>query len=124
MKNIILAIILLTSLNGCITGTHIAAVSGIENLHREDYTILNEDKSSSRANKFWILFLPFGGKSEEKREAQCFKRMLSKNKADGVLAAKYTHRKLTIPLVLFTYTLKTTTLEGKPYVLKIDSVKK
>ena len=121
MKKITITIFAALALSSCVTGTKIPTVSGIENLKREDYTVLEEKETVSRANKFWILFIPFGGKNEEKREAQCFKRMVEDNKADGVLAAKYVHKKFTVPLIVFTYTFKETRLTGKPYKLKTDT---
>jgi hypothetical protein len=123
MKKVIVILSTTLLLASCVTSTKIATVSGVENLKREDYTVLDEQKTVSRSNKFWFLFIPIGSKSNEKREAQSLKKMLKRNKADGVLAAKYVHRKFTVPLIVFTYTYKQTTLTGKPFVLKVDSVK-
>jgi hypothetical protein len=118
MKKVIVILSTTLLLASCVTSTKIATVSGVENLKREDYTVLDEQKTVSRSNKFWFLFIPIGSKSNEKREAQSLKKMLKRNKADGVLAAKFT-----VPLIVFTYTYKQTTLTGKTFVLKVDSVK-
>lgn len=118
MKNLIIIALAALSLSGCITGSKTVASSGIENLSQDSYTILNECKTTSRTNKVWILFIPLPSKSEEKRQAQCFERMIKENHADGIIAQKYVSRKITIPLILVTYSFKKTTLTGKPYVIK------
>jgi len=120
MKKLVLSSLLLLIFASCTTGTKMQKVEGIENLNREAYTIKEEATSISRTNKFWILFFPFGGKSEEKREAQCFKRFMEDNKADGIIAGKYIHKKITVPLIVFTYSYKWTTLKGKPFIIKTD----
>ncbi len=122
MKKIITITLCAALLSSCITGTKMQQVSGIENLNRNAYTLLPEKQSVSRTNRIWVLFFGFGGKSEEKREAQCYKRMLKDNQADGVMAGKFVHKKVTIPLIVFTYSYRFTTLTGKPFILKTDSV--
>lgn len=120
MKKIIIVISSAMLLSSCVTSTHLGDVKGLENLPRDSYTIMNEQESVSRANKFWLLFIPFGGKSDEKREAQCLNKMVKDNHADGVIAPKYVNKKITIPLIIFTYTYKWTTLTGKPYTVKTN----
>lgn len=105
------------------TKTNAPTVTGIENLKREDYTVMPEAKTCSRGFRVWILFIPIGyGKSDKVRESKAFNKMLKPNHADGVLAAKYKHKKITVSLILLTYTNWTTTLNGKPYVLKTDKI--
>lgn len=120
MKKTLPIVSIMLLLNSCITSSHIGEAKGLENLPRNSYTVLEERTSISRTNKFWILFIPFGGKSEEKREAQCLTRMLTENNANGVIAPNYVSKKITIPLILFTYSYKWTTLKAKPYIVKTD----
>lgn len=121
MRNLFFIALSALFLSSCITGTKTAAVSGIENLPRDSYTILDEKTEIARTNKVWFLFIPFHSKSEEKREAQCYERMIKQYHADGIIGAKYVHRKITIPLIVITYSYKYTTLTGKPFVIKTDT---
>lgn len=121
MKNLILILVLSLSFSNCVTNSHLSSASGAEGLNKDNYTILQEKQTTSRSNKFWILFIPFGGKSDKTREGQCYDRMIRQNNADGILAAKYTSRKFVIPLIVFTYSYRQTKLTGKPYILKTDS---
>lgn len=121
MRKTISALLLLAFLGSCITSSHMGDAKGLENLPRDSYTILPECKSVSRSNKFWLLFFPFGGKSEEKREGQCLQRMLKQKGADGVISPKYVHKKITVPLIVFTYSHKWTELTAKPYIVRTDT---
>lgn len=121
MKKTLLIALAAILISSCVTGRKTGAVTGIENLNRDAYTVMPETKSISRTNKIWFLFFPFGGKSETKREEQCLNRMIKDNHADGVMAQKYVHKKITVPLIVVTYSYKYTILTGKPYALKTDS---
>lgn len=117
MKSKAVTILLAAAMmSGCITGRDAKTDSPTGN-----YKVLPEQATVSRTNKIWILFFPFGGKSEEKREAQCYERMIKSSHADGIIAQKYVHKKVTIPLILFTYSYKYTTLTGKPFIVSVDS---
>lgn len=120
MKTIIVLSMACFLLAGCVTtGVHTPMYSsGTESVSTERYTILEEKKVKARFNRIWILFFPFGGKNQEKREAKCLKRMMEEYGATGVLEQKYTHRKFVIPLLVITYGYREVELTGKPYVLK------
>jgi hypothetical protein len=120
-SEIFLLTLLVFLLLGCTTGTKILSNSGIANLPESKYKILPEDKIVVSTSRVWILFIPIGGKSEERREAECLNRMMKKDNADGVLSGVYIHKKVTIPLILFGYSYKTTTLTGHPYKLQTDT---
>lgn len=104
----------------------IPTVSGVENLKREDYTVLSETQTKAEVHRFWILFIPIvriGPKTDEARETKAFDKMIKTNKADGVLAAKYTHKNWCVPLLLFNYSHRSVILKGKPFVLKTNATR-
>ena len=124
MKKTVLSIVLIASLASCVTGSKMASVSGIENLKREDYTILPEQQTTAQVHRLWILFIPIvriGPKTDVARETKAFDKMVSDNKADGVIAAKYTHKNWCIPLILVNYSHRSVTLKGKPFAIKTNA---
>lgn len=126
MKKTLIALSTIVMLTSCITGTKISAVSGVENLKRDDYTIADEQTVKASVHRFYVLFIPIvrvGGKTEEARDAKALEKILSKDKADGVIAAKYVHKKWCVPLIIFNYSNRTTTLSGKPFTIKTDAKK-
>ena len=121
MKKIIL--ILSIALTSCTVSTKVADVTGIEYLQRQDYVVKDEQTSKAVTQRFYILFIPIvrvGAKDTEARDAKALSKMLQDNSADGVIAAKYVRKKWCVPLIVFNYSNRSTTLTGKPYTVKTD----
>lgn len=91
-------------------------------LSRQDYTVMNTVTGVSRSNRIWILFIPFGGKSETKRREQAYRRAIAKCGCDGLLQPVYSERKVPVPLIVVSYFHRKTTVSGKGYRIKVDSV--
>jgi hypothetical protein len=90
-----------------------------EKLSRNQYEITSDVVTHSRSNKIWILFIPIGGKSLEKRQAKAYKRALSECKCDGIISPQYSERKVILPLLLVNLVHRSTRVKGKGYRLKV-----
>jgi hypothetical protein len=51
-------------------------------------------------DKFWLLFIPFGSKTEETRREYAYLKACKENGIDGILQPKYQTEKLVVPLIL------------------------
>ena len=124
MKTLILIISSVILFSGCVTSTKFATSNAP--VDKTMYKVLPEEKTATARNRIWILFIPItiGPKSEEKREGRCLNRLLNQSKADGIVSGKYVHRKLVIPLIVFTYSHRNTILTATPFKLKSDTLTK
>jgi hypothetical protein len=124
MKKAIILFLSLALLISCRT-TSFKPVAGIDNLKREDYTVMPEATTKSEVYRFWILFIPIpiGPSSESKRDEKAYQKMIKEYHADGVLAAKYEHKHWCIPLIVLNFNYRASILTGKPYSLKIDKAR-
>ena len=124
MKKSILISLITVIVTSCTTGTKL--MQSTAPADKTLYTILPEDKTSTVRNRIWLLFMPItiGPRSEETREERCLKRVLKQNNADGIIAGRYVHRKIVIPLIFVTYSWRSTTLLATPFKLNTDTLKK
>ena len=124
MKKSIIVMCTAVLLASCTTGTKFLTSNAPAD--KTSYTVLKEDKTATVRNRIWILFIPItiGPRSEETREARCLSRLLNQNKADGIITGRVVHRKFVIPLILFTYSNRSTILTATPFKLNTDSLKK
>ncbi len=89
---------------------------------REDYYVLPQVEGKAKSTRVWFLFIPIGGKSDEKLEKKAFNKAIKQlDKADGLIDTRYEHKKIVIPLILFTPVIKKTTAVGRGYRLKTDA---
>lgn len=123
MKKSILILLASITLFSCTTGSKLATSNAPAD--SKLYTALKEDKTATVRNRIWILFIPItiGPRSEETREERCLKRILKQNNADGIVTGQYVHRKFVVPLILVTYSWRSTTLTATPFKLNTDSLK-
>lgn len=95
--------------------------SQLSELKREDYVVLNKVEGEAKSTKVWFLFIPFGGKKDAKLENKAYNRATAKvQHADGLLNTRYEHKKIVIPLILFTPVIKKVKAVGRAYKLKTD----
>ncbi|PAC33282.1 hypothetical protein [Flectobacillus sp. BAB-3569] len=122
----IAAISFALSLSSCSTVQHNRSGMGInkidatnlEALKIENLNITKSVSSEKGFDKFWLLFIPFGSKTEETRREYAYLKACKENGIDGILQPKYQTEKLVVPLVLFTYVNYKTTVFGKGYTIK------
>lgn len=119
----ILLFILVFSIScGCSTSVFLAKVSGAESLKRSDYVLKEEASTSVNRNRLWILWFPFGGGTEKRRQERCYAKFINEYKCDGIIAGKYITKKFSVPLIAICYTHFNTTLTGRPFYIKRDSI--
>ncbi len=94
--------------------------ANIQNLKKEDIIVSKQVDGNVTFNKVWVLFIPFGNKTEEIRRERVYLKTCKENKIDGILQPKYETKKLVIPLILFTYVNYSTSVIGKGYTIKED----
>lgn len=125
----IAAISFALSLSSCSTVQHNRSGMGInkidatnlEALKIENLNITKSVSSEKGFDKFWLLFIPFGSKTEETRREYAYLKACRENGIDGILQPKYQTEKLVVPLILFTYVNYKTTVFGKGYTIKSTS---
>ncbi len=93
----------------------------IQKFDRDEYVVLDNVEGEAKSTRFWLLFLPFGGKSEAKLGKEAYERAVnnaSNENADGLLQPRYTYKKTVIPLLLFNFSTKKVTAKGKAFRIK------
>ncbi|MBS1763999.1 MAG: hypothetical protein JSS90_03405 [Bacteroidetes bacterium] len=95
----------------------------IQKFKRDEYVVLDNLKGEAKSNRFWLLFIPFGGKSDQKLYEKAYDKAVKSavgQKADGLLEPRYTYKKITIPLIVVSWTTKKVTAEGKAFRIKTE----
>ena len=95
----------------------------IQKFNRDEYVVLDNVKGEAKSNRFWLLFIPFGGKSDQKLYEKAYDKAVKSavgQKADGLLQPRYTYKKTTIPLIVVSWTTKKVTAEGKAFRIKSE----
>ena len=88
---------------------------------REDYSLLPQVEGKASSTRIWFLFIPIGGKSDEKMERKAYRKAVEMiDNADGLLETRYEHKKIVIPLIVVTPVIKRTKAVGRGYRLKSD----
>jgi hypothetical protein len=93
----------------------------IAEFKREEYVLLDQVTAVDKSFRFWLLFIPIGGKSDQRLYDNAYQkavRMLPK--ADGLIKPRYEYKKTSIPLILIGFTKKKVTATGKGYRLKTE----
>ena len=98
----------------------------IAEFKREEYVLLDQVTAVDKSFRFWLLFIPIGGKSDQRLYDNAFlKAVKMLPKADGLIKPRYEYKKTSIPLILVGFTKKKVTATGKGYRLKTeDEMKK
>ena len=128
-KKLLLALLSLAPLvwSGCSTTKASALTSQpirIQDYKREDYVLLDTVSGTAKSFRFWLLFIPIGGKSDEALQQEAHGRALKAAtalKADGMLDPRFTLKKSSVPLILFGWTRKSVTAEAKGFRLKSEA---
>ena len=95
--------------------------TSLASFDREDYVLLPKVEGKVSSTKIWFLFIPFGGKSYDKLEQKAYNSAVEQlENADGLIETRYEHKKIVIPLIIFTPVIKKTTAIGRGYRLKED----
>ena len=88
---------------------------------RSSYTILGETSAVSFAPKLWILFIPFGGSSDQGLYDRAYKKSLREFKgANGLMSEQIEYKKVKLPLLVVTFVYKQVKVTGVAYHIKND----
>ena len=93
----------------------------ISEFKREEYVLLDQVTSVDKSFRFWFLFIPIGGKSDQRLYENAYQKAVKMlPKADGLIEPRYEYKKTSVPLILIGFTTKKVTAIGKGYRLKTD----
>lgn len=121
--NVLTAILLISLLSSCSSTQSSIPEQQVQiaEIEREDYVLLDRVEKTEKTTRVWVLFIPFGGKKESKLKNIVYNEAVkSVPTADGLIKPRYEYKKTTIPLILFTITIKRMTVSAKAYRLKND----
>lgn len=79
-------------------------------LDQQHYLVKEAVSNSSSSFRLWLLFIPFGGKSYKQLEQKAYKR--AKGNYDALANVTYTHRKVVLPLIVVTFSIRIVDIEG------------
>lgn len=93
----------------------------IAEFKRDEYVLLDQVTTQTQSHRVWLLFIPIGGKSEQRLYDNAYQKAVKMlPSADGLIKPRYEYKKMTIPLILVGYTNKKVTITGKGYRLKTE----
>lgn len=86
----------------------------IESLKREEYSVLRTTTGMASTTRFYILFIPIGKhkSNNELFDNAYYAAVENLPDADALILPRQKTRKLTIPLLLFNYNRRSTTVTG------------
>ena len=86
----------------------------IEALKREDYKVLKRTTGKASTTRCYILFFPIGKhkSNDELYDNAYYSAVENLDDADALILPHQKTKKLTIPLILFNYNRRTTTVTG------------
>ena len=128
MKFVLQVVLLSFLLVSCSTSKSTINPKNVElnKLNRNDYNLLQTTEGSAYSTRIWLLFIPLGGRSDERLFQIAYNNGVENlmQDADGIVEPRYEYRKTVIPLILINYVGKRVKVKGKAYRLKTDSERK
>lgn len=92
-----------------------------QNSSGKDSVLLDQVTSVDKSFRFWFLFIPIGGKTDQRLYENAYQKAVKMlPKADGLIEPRYEYKKTSVPLILIGFTTKKVTAIGKGYRLKTD----
>jgi hypothetical protein len=124
-KNAILVLLTLsTFLTSCSSSKQFVPERNIEieKMDRNNYSITDQVASEAKATTFWLLFIPFGGKSKDKLFTTAYNEAVRKvPNCDGIITPRVEYQKQVIPLIIFSLVNRKVVVTGRGYKIKTDS---
>ncbi len=94
----------------------------IEKMDRKNYSITEQVSSEAKASTYWLLFLPFGGKSKEKLYTLAYNQAVKKvANCDGIITPRVEYTRQVYPFIIFSLVNRKVTVTGRGYKLKTDA---
>jgi len=121
-KPIYLLFAIIFFLSSCVTSKgKMIAHNQVMPSERSSYTVLGETSAVSAAPKFWVLFIPFGGSSDQGLYDRAYKKATKEFKGvNGLMSEQIEYKKVKVPLLLFTFVYKQVKVTGVAYHIKND----
>lgn len=123
ITQILFAILFVSILSSCSSSKSAIDVqqAKIAEFKREEYVLLDQVTAEEKSFRFWLLFIPIGGKSDQRMYDNVYQKAVKMlPKADGLLKPRYEYKKTAIPLIVFGFVSKKVTATGKGYRLKTE----
>lgn len=126
MKKVLVFVMLAAAQLSCRTSQNVMDKQPIkiQEFERDEYIVLDKVYGEATAARAWLLFIPIGGKSDEKLYEIAYDKALksaASQDADGILQPRYTYDKISVPLLLVGWSKKTVTAEGKAFRIKTEA---
>ena len=88
---------------------------------REEYVLLDQVTAEATSFRFWLLFIPIGGKSDQALYDNAYQKAVKMlPTADGIIKPRFEYKKMSIPLIVVGFTKKKVVATGKGYRLKTE----
>lgn len=118
MKKFTFLALVLILLEGCVTSRGHFTKNTDVNLS-EKYVPISRVEGMAWAPKLWILFIPFGGSSDQGLYNRAYNNaMEDAENSDGVTSQVVDYKRVRIPLVFITYVNKYIKVSGTSYQIK------
>lgn len=95
----------------------------IQEFERDEYVVLDKARGKAASFRFWLLFIPLGGKSDQKLYEKAYDSAVKSAivaDADGLLQPRFSYKKTSIPFILFGWTTKKVSVEGRAFRIKSE----
>ncbi|MCC5916058.1 MAG: hypothetical protein JJU02_01890 [Cryomorphaceae bacterium] len=92
--------------------------------NRGEYVVMDRAKGEAVSKRFWLLFIPIGGLTDETLNARAYNDAMQKAidvDADGLLQPRFTYVRKVYPFLIFTYTKKVAVVDGRAFRIKTES---
>lgn len=120
----VFAILVSSSLVSCSSSKSAIDVqqAKIAEFKRDEYVLLDQVTAEEKSFRFWLLFIPIGGKSDQALYDNAYQKAVKMlPSADGLIKPRYEYKKTRVPLLLFGFVTKKVTATGKGYRLKTET---
>lgn len=84
---------------------------------------MNRARGEATSKRFWVLFIPIGGISDENLNERAYNDAMRKaidTDADGLLEPRFTYERKIYPFIAFTYIKKVAIVDGRTFRIKTE----
>jgi hypothetical protein len=115
MRKIVVLFFSVLLLSNCVSKRESITNSGVAALGSiQKFTLKEEAVCHLSTLRFWLLFVPIGGKTYNRRKEKVIKKFMEKNKADGFIDATLVESYVVVPFIAVTLVFRTTRFTAKP----------
>ena len=95
----------------------------LQPFNRNEYVVMNRARGEAISKRFWVLFIPIGGISDENLNERAYNDAMRKaidTDADGLLEPRFTYERKIYPFIAFTYIKKVAIVDGRTFRIKTE----